>query len=1250
MEKMKRAISAFMALVLVLGMLPGVPMVAGAEELESPAETVAEETTAPVTAPAETEVPETTEAPAEPIPEEAVPETTGIPETIPEETVLEETLPEETVSEETVPAETVEELTASAEAVDGEIVQEKLVEEIIVSASTDRTYVGDRVQLSAAVKPADAEYPEVEFYVVEGDIAYNEEVLAEKGVLIAEEAGTLTIAARAKDAGAHDSSAQEEGGKVEVTFVDYGMAINELDIAKDNWYDADEDGTNETVRVMIGETLKLSVHFLVDGVVELPVVTPSIKWSLAEGDEKYAALTPSADGKEVTVTAKAVTETKYITLYVEDSAAGKDSIQIAVYPIPYKVGIYSGSEAAAENEVTGETIDVRLLASSFEDPEFAYYELELTAQVWPKEAVEPMVWTCSDGFLEVKHPIKEGTEDEEDTTKAIVRVYPNEGSSTITIKSKNYPDIKSKVTISRKWCLEQNDIRFSAETLRLASDGDGLLAGKSAQLMVLDCRDENKLETLDSTVVKWELSQEDQAYATLTKEGKLTARENITSGKVITVLCSVIGNEEEAFLELPVIIRPLATEIRLLPGDLAVDDSPRMASEEIINGKTIAVDTADGRDPFKLGVQVWPMDEECGAKQDVKWTSSNTAIAAIDPDTEEIVWKGKNGTVTITAAATDGSGKKASVKLKFGVQVQGIEIIKDSEDQFLRSGQSWTFDVEFTPAKPTETGLTWSLVGENDKKYATLSSGGKLTAKTVYEEHVVTIRATAKDGSGVCGEAQITIKPKKDGILTLKADGEYVTKTTQTIPVGDSIELEAYILGETNAEYVQWKVSSAKTAEVSAEYGESASITMLKTGTVTVTAITTDGTNKKATVTLKGVRMTETIEWTHTHEQTELACGKSLTLKAKAYDAEEKTPTISKLAWSIAPGGEQYAKVSAGKVTAIAGALSPYDEPVDITVIAAATDGSGVTAECTITIYPIARNVLISLSDDEVSDLNVTGRSYTYVMETPGEDTIQMAASVWSENAMQGVKWTSSNAKIASIDRETGEIICKKAGTVTITATALDGSGKKASVKLTIVLRPTHVYFDKLDYGVIAGGKNLKIKPVLLDGNGNKVTGKKLEWSYEPYPGDTEEDGTAYVTSLSGGTLKTKKVTEPKRVLVTFKTQEKYESWESELFAVVIYIYPATSSLQITYNGKDAGKTIWADLDQGGLTLDGVAKSLTGDEPFQGFTWKSSNAKIAEVDPYTGEVIFHKTGTVTITATAADGTAKKDTVKITIRE
>ena len=57
-------------------------------------------------------------------------------------------------------------------------------------------------------------------------------------------------------------------------------------------------------------------------------------------------------------------------------------------------------------------------------------------------------------------------------------------------------------------------------------------------------------------------------------------------------------------------------------------------------------------------------------------------------------------------------------------------------------------------------------------------------------------------------------------------------------------------------------------------------------------------------------------------------------------------------------------------------------------------------------------------------------------------------------NAAQGWTWTTSNKNIAVVD-DNGVVTCVeqkdgsyKAGTVTITATAKDGTGKKATIKI----------------------------------------------------------------------------------------------------------------------------------------------------------------------------------------------------------
>ena len=52
------------------------------------------------------------------------------------------------------------------------------------------------------------------------------------------------------------------------------------------------------------------------------------------------------------------------------------------------------------------------------------------------------------------------------------------------------------------------------------------------------------------------------------------------------------------------------------------------------------------------------------ANKSVVWTSSNTKLATVDRYGKVKTVKGKKGTVTITAKAIDGSGKKATIKIR----------------------------------------------------------------------------------------------------------------------------------------------------------------------------------------------------------------------------------------------------------------------------------------------------------------------------------------------------------------------------------------------------------------------------------------------------------------------------------------------------------------------------------------------------------------------------------------------------------
>lgn len=1256
MERMKRLISAFLALVLVLGMVPGVPMAAGAEEVETQPEVLAVETTEAVTVPEETEAPETTAAaetqateapvvtePAVTVPETTVPEETEEAETIPQETVPDETVPQETVTEETVPeqtvpeetveetipVETVEELESSAEAADAAVLNP--VTGIEISANKKRTYVGDSVKLTAVVSPEGADESTISWVFEEG------ESIAEirDNVLTANAPGKVKI---------HAVSVENEeivSDPVEVVFVNCRIEINLKPVAEDNLMDTDGDEVMDTVCVKSGEAVAVSVKYQTteddENWVTEYLLEPSLGWSLSEGGELYASLTPSTeDPTEVTLKAKTVTEYKTVILTAKDEIAGTASVPVIIYTDPYKVEIRS----EAGELVNEETIIVDL-ADEDEAREFML-SANVLPSVIPGEEPWNVSWESSSNMVASVKPVEnEAPEEEqalalseEDDGKyspyALVTMGGLTGEATITATCKEDPSIKATVTIKAVRLLQQEDIDWTYNSEKVTE----LVAGDSVTLQAVDIRDSEDLVVLDSTVVKWELGEEDEPYAKLSENGKLTARD-VPVGKDITVYCRVIDNEDEAYLVLPVTIRPEADNVSILD-----------ENGEVCNSQTLYVDTADGSvEPFTLGFEVGPVDDEpnMGAMQKVTWKSSNTKIATVDAATGEIKWKGQNGTVTITATAADGSGKKATVKVKFSVMVSEISI-NLSNKQFLRSGETVAMIPTIAPAAAKNVDLTWYL-GEGDEAYAKISSTGKLTAKTIYQNRYITVYAEANDGSGQVAEKEVLIKPAKDNILTLVSDGEYVTKTTQIldVPSEETITLEAFLVGDFDAEdEVKWKYSSSVVREDVEENTPSheATFRMKKTGTATITATSlTNG--KTATVTLKGVRKTSEVDILEQEDGEEyvLASGKSLTLKAKTYDAEGKSLS-KKVVWSFADSEHyKYAKISSsGKVTAYSGY---YGEPVDITVVATASDNNEVTDECTVTICPIAQGIMIQMD-------SVAKTSYTHEVRTLDESALQLTAAVYPLNkARQDVNWKSSNKKIATVD-ENGEVTCVGTGTVTITATAKDGSGKKATFKLTIkklaatvAFKNTNVVNDgDYSYMVLAGGKTLTIKTEVLAADGKKPTSSKLEWFIE-------DADTSCVKSFKDGVLKTKTVTEVMMVTVTARALDG----SGAECRMPIYICPATTSVEIRANGNTVNE--WYVRE--GETVQLSAIGYPYNDPTvaaQAWTWTSSSKSYATVDEYgvvTG-LSAGKTGkkTVTITAKAKDGTGEKDTIKIII--
>ena len=188
-----------------------------------------------------------------------------------------------------------------------------------------------------------------------------------------------------------------------------------------------------------------------------------------------------------------------------------------------------------------------------------------------------------------------------------------------------------------------------------------------------------------------------------------------------------------------------------------------------------------------------------------------------------------------------------------------------------------------------------------------------------------TITATAKDGSGVKGECQVKVAKLATGIT--------LSQTSLTLEVGKTQTLTASIQpSDATDKSVAWKSSDTSVAAVSA----SGKVTAKAAGTCTITATAKDGSGLKATCQLTVVQPVTGITLSHTSLSLEVGKTQTLTATIQPADATDKSVTWTSSNTSVATVS------TSGKVTAKAVGTC--------TVTCAAKDGSGIKAECKVTV------------------------------------------------------------------------------------------------------------------------------------------------------------------------------------------------------------------------------------------------------------------------------------------------------------
>ena len=268
---------------------------------------------------------------------------------------------------------------------------------------------------------------------------------------------------------------------------------------------------------------------------------------------------------------------------------------------------------------------------------------------------------------------------------------------------------------------------------------------------------------------------------------------------------------------------------------------------------------------------------------------------------------------------------------------------------------------------------------------------------------------------------------KTNGTLTITpvavpATAVALDATTQKLDTGKTFTLKATVAPANTTDKVVWSSSNAAVAKVS----EDGVVTAVKPGSAVITA-TAGIVKASCTVTVAnpiikatGVKITAPTR--------SIAAGKKVQLKATVAPsnttnkAVKWTTSNKKVATVNSKGLVTFNKKAGGK---------------KVTITATSADGSKKYAKIT-----------LRCMKGSVKSIKLSGKTTL----KPGKTT-KLKAKVTTVNgkANKSVVWSSSNTKLATVDKN-GKVkaVKGKKGTVKITARAVDGSRKKATIKIRI--------------------------------------------------------------------------------------------------------------------------------------------------------------------------------------------------------
>ncbi len=420
----------------------------------------------------------------------------------------------------------------------------------------------------------------------------------------------------------------------------------------------------------------------------------------------------------------------------------------------------------------------------------------------------------------------------------------------------------------------------------------------------------------------------------------------------------------------------------------------------------------------------------------VSYKSSATQNATVDEN--GVVTGLKKGQTTITATLeNNGRSFRANITLSIKQRVEKISLD----------------ETRVTLHDATEAQIAALLTQSTTERVLVVPMGQNMSAPTLAEPTTADDRSVILESSDSnvlrvqghsltpvrAGECELTLTSKQNPEVTAAYHVLVVTPARivkpalaeETLWVGETTQATATITpADASITTVTWSSRNENVATVD----ENGVVTAVGKGSAYIVASAVDGSGRVGNVTVRVKQQPTSITLNNTELTVNM--GRTQTLRATVgpNNADDR-----KVTWESSDPAVATVN-SDGRVT-----------PVSIgecTITCRSTNFPEVYASCDVMVNQLVERVSFTTSS---ANVNVGSTTILFLQISPANAT------------NQSVTYKSSNTNIATVDAD-GTIHGIKRGTVNITATANDGSGRKGTVKVNVLQPVTgvHMYSDTI--------------------------------------------------------------------------------------------------------------------------------------------------------------------------------------------